>query len=88
MPSLKLVGNRAYPGIIEDYRATFAKLSATRADILLTSHPEMAEVLEREARRKAGKADAFVDSAALPALVGEFRTAFENALAEAERAAK
>lgn len=84
----KLVGNRAYPGIVHDYRATFAKLAATQADILLTSHPEMAEVLEREARREAGTADAFVDPAALPALVGEFRAAFESALAEAEKAAK
>ena len=84
----KLVGNRAYPGIAEDFRATFAKLAATRADILLTSHPEMAEVLEREARRQAGRADAFIDPAALPALVGEMKTAFEKALAEAEKAAK
>jgi metallo-beta-lactamase class B len=82
-----LVGNRAYPDIVKDYRATFAKLAATRADILLTSHPEMADVLEREARRRAGKADAFVDAAALPALVERSRTAFEGALAEAEKAA-
>ncbi|WEK00183.1 MAG: subclass B3 metallo-beta-lactamase [Candidatus Sphingomonas phytovorans] len=76
-----LVGNRAYPGIVSDYRATFAKLAAMRADILLTSHPEMADVLDREARREAGKADAFIDPAALPALVAESRAAFEAALA-------
>ncbi len=84
----KLVGNRVYPGIAQDYRATFAKLAATKADILLTSHPEMAEVLEREARRQAGQADAFVDPAALPALVDDMRAAFETALAEAEKTAK
>jgi metallo-beta-lactamase class B len=69
-------------------RRTFAKLAATQADILLTSHPEMADVLEREARRGAGKADAFVDPAALPALVDESRTTFEDALAAAEKASK
>ncbi|CUS43853.1 Metallo-beta-lactamase precursor [hydrothermal vent metagenome] len=76
-----LVGNRAYPGIVRDFRATFAKLAAMRADILLTSHPEMADVLDREARREAGKADAFIDPAALPALVAESRAAFEASLA-------
>lgn len=75
-----LVGNRAYPGIVRDYRATFAKLAAMRADILLTSHPEMADVLDREARREAGKADAFIDPAALPALVAESSAAFEASL--------
>jgi len=84
----RLVGNRAYPGIVGDYRATFAKLAAMRADILLTSHPEMADVLGREARREAGKADAFVDPAALPALVRESRMAFEDALAKARKAGK
>jgi metallo-beta-lactamase class B len=83
-----LVGNRAYPGIIRDYRATFAKLTAMHPDILLTSHPEMADVLGREARRQAGKADAFIDRGALPALVAESRAAFETALAKAREAAK
>lgn len=83
-----LVGNRAYPAIVKDYRATFAKLATTRADILLTSHPKMADVLDREARREAGKVDAFVDPAALPALVADSRRAFEDALTKAQKAAK
>ena len=83
-----LVGNRAYPGIAKDYRATFAKLAGMQADILLTSHPEMADVLDRATRREAGKADAFVDPAALPALVARFRKAFDDALAKARKAAK
>lgn len=80
-----LVGNRAYPGIVEDYRATFAKLAAMHADILLTSHPEVADVLGREARREAGDANAFIDPAALPRHVARARRAFENALAKAQR---
>jgi len=83
-----LVGNRTYPGIVKDYRATYAKLAAMRADIVLTSHPEMADVLGREARRKAGQADAFIDPAVLPALVAEYRTDFEEALAKAQGGAK
>lgn len=81
-----LVGNRTYPGIAEDYRATFAKLDAMRADIVLTSHPEMADVLERAARLDAGEADAFIEPTLLPALVKDFSAAFEKALKEQEAA--
>ncbi|MGN6224305.1 subclass B3 metallo-beta-lactamase [Pseudoxanthomonas sp.] len=81
-----LVGNKTYPGIAEDYRATFAKLAALRADIVLTSHPEMADVLERAAKRDAGKADAFVEPGLLSTLVPDFKAAFEKALKEQEAA--
>lgn len=83
-----LVRNHAYPDVVGDYRATFAKLAKMQADILLTSHPEMADVLGREARREAGDADAFVDSRALPRLVAASRTDFEQALAKASRPAR
>ncbi|MBD9377632.1 subclass B3 metallo-beta-lactamase [Pseudoxanthomonas sp. PXM04] len=79
-----LVGNQAYPGIADDYRATFAKLAAMRADIVLTSHPEMADVLERAARRDAGDPDAFVEPGLLSTLVKDFKAAFEDALKEQE----
>lgn len=81
-----LVGNQAYPGIAEDYRTTFAKLAALRADIVLTSHPEMADVLERAARRDAGEVKAFVEPGLLSALVADFKAAFEDALKEQEAA--
>jgi len=81
-----LVGNQAYPGIADDYRATFAKLAAMRADIVLTSHPEMADLLERAGRRDAGELDAFVKPGLLPAMVEDFRAAFEDALKEQEAA--
>jgi len=81
-----LVGNRTYPGIADDYRATFAKLAAMRADIVLTSHPEMSDVLERAARRDAGEADAFIEPTLLPTLVNDFSAAFEKALKEQEAA--
>ncbi len=83
-----LVGNRAYPGIVKDYRATFAKLATMQADIVLTSHPEMADVLEREARRETGKSDTFIDPTALPRLVADSKTAFEGTLAKAQKTAR
>jgi metallo-beta-lactamase class B len=84
----KLVGNRAYSGIVHDYRATFAKLATMHPDILLTSHPEMADVLDREARRERGKEDAFIDPTALPRLLAESKKGFETTLAKARKDAK
>jgi metallo-beta-lactamase class B len=78
-----LVGNRAYPQIASDYRATFGKLRTLKADIVLPSHPDVADVIEREARREAGETDAFIDPRLLPSLVAHFSAAFETALAAA-----
>jgi metallo-beta-lactamase class B len=78
-----LVGNHAYPQIASDYRATFRKLETMKADIVLPSHPDVADVIERGARREAGETDAFIDPQALPSLVAQFSAAFETALAAA-----
>ena len=76
-----LIGNRAYPKIAADFRATFRKLQTLKADIVLPSHPDIAEVIERGARREAGDKDAFIDPQLLPALVARYRAAFEADLA-------
>ncbi len=83
----RLVGNRAYPGIVGDFRATFAKLGAMRADIVLTSHPEAADVVERGAKKRAGQRNAFADPTLLPRLVAEYRADFDKELA-AQRTAR
>jgi len=81
-----LVGNHAYPEIASDYRATFRKLQTMKADIVLPSHPDVADVIEREARFEAGETDAFIDPQGLPSLVAHFSAAFETAFAAAHRA--
>jgi metallo-beta-lactamase class B len=78
-----LVGNHAYPEIVSDFRATFRKLATMKADIVLPSHPDVADVIEREARREAGETDAFIDPQTLPSIVAYFSAAFETALAAA-----
>lgn len=83
-----LVGNRAYPTIAADYEKTFVKLAAMTADIVLPSHPGVADVLGREARVQAGDPRAFVDPTALPSIVAESRADFEAALAEAKKTAR
>ena len=79
-----LVGNQAYPNIVADFESTFAKLSTMKADIVLTSHPQIADVLGREARAKAGDQNAFVDPTALPTIVAHAKRDFEAALAKAK----
>jgi metallo-beta-lactamase class B len=78
-----LIGNHAYPEIASDYRATFRKLATMKADIVLPSHPDLADVIERAARREAGEKDSFIDPKALQSLVADFRAAFETALSAA-----
>lgn len=84
----RLIGNRGYPGIVADFRGTFAKLATMRADIVLPGHPEAADVIERGARRRAGQANAFVDPRLLPRMVAEKRAAFEADLRTAQRRAR
>lgn len=77
----RLISDHAYPEIVSDYRATFRKLETLNADIVLPSHPDLADVLEREARREAGEKDAFIDPQVLAALVAHYSAAFEADLA-------
>lgn len=78
----RLIGNTGYPGIAADYRATFARLQKLHADIVLTPHPEQADVLGRHARQAAGDAQAFVVPDLLPKLAGSAQAAFEAELAK------
>lgn len=76
----KLVGNKGYPAIVGDFRASFARLGKLKADVVLPAHPEFADVLGRARRRDAGDAAAFVAPQVLPRLVAQSRAAFEQEL--------
>ncbi|WP_205012862.1 subclass B3 metallo-beta-lactamase [Sphingomonas panacisoli] len=67
----KLVGNRQYPGIVADYRATFDRMAALKADVVLPAHPEQADVTKL-------KGDQFLRPTLLPKLVADARAAFEK----------
>lgn len=78
----RLVSPPQYPGIVEDYRSTFAKTASWAPDIFLSNHPGVFDMDKRRAGRKAGDADAFVDRAAFQAHRAKVEAAFEAALAE------
>jgi metallo-beta-lactamase class B len=75
-----LVGNKSYPGIVEDYRRTFDRIGAMTADIVLPAHPEFVDLFKRKAKRDAGDTEAFVDRDLLTELVEKSRAAFEKQL--------
>jgi metallo-beta-lactamase class B len=73
-----------YPGIIEDYRRTFAKAKTMKVDIPLAPHPDFFGLL---ARRDKAKADPkgpnpFVDPGAFQPYIGRLEADFETALKE------
>ena len=71
----RLTGNRRYARIVADYRTSFARLGALRADVVLPAHPEVADVVGRTRRGE------LVAPALLRSIVGEARVAFDRELA-------
>ena len=84
----RLVGNKGYPDIASDFRRSFARLGAMKADVVLPGHPDLVDVQGRAARRIGDSPDAFIDRAALPKLVAESRRDFEQELAKQQAAAR
>ncbi len=70
-----------YPGMIANYRATFAKVRTMKADIFLANHDNFFDLHAKRERQIAGDPNAFVD----PQELQRFNTAMEDAF-EAELA--
>ncbi|MCC8978256.1 BJP family subclass B3 metallo-beta-lactamase [Bradyrhizobium acaciae] len=56
----RLVGRPTYSGIVDDYRATFAKVKAMKVDVLLGPHPEVYDMQAKRAEMKDGAPNPFV----------------------------
>lgn len=80
-----LVGNKGYPGLVEDFRKSFDRLGAMEADVVLPAHPEFGDVFERKERRDAGDKEAFVDTALLSRMVEQAKASFEKELKKARK---
>ena len=77
----KLYGNKPYPGIVEDYRASFKRMAAMKADLVLPPHPELAGVLERKGQDR-------LAPDLLPKIVADSEAAFETELRKQQAIAK
>jgi metallo-beta-lactamase class B len=73
----RLINNKVYPTIVDDFRSTFARLKNVEADVLLVGHPGFANLEEKRIAKEQGKADAFVDPKALQKLVATAEEKFE-----------
>jgi metallo-beta-lactamase class B len=83
----KLAGDPTYPHAAADFRRSFAKLKAMKADVFLNFHPEFFDLAGKRARQIQGEADAFVDPAELRRQVERAERAFATELARQQGAA-
>src|ERR1700761_7745968 len=84
----KLVGTPTYPGIVDDYRSTFAKAKTMHPDVLLGPHPEVYGMQEKRAQMKDGAANPFVKPGELGTYVAGLETDFDKQLAKQTAAMK
>lgn len=75
-----LVGNKGYPDIVRDFRISFERLGAMKADIVLPSHPQVTDLWEQKSSLDAGDKAAFVKPGLLHDIVEQARIAFEKEL--------
>ena len=82
----RLVGDPTHPGIVADYRATYAKVKAMKVDVLLGPHPEMYDMEAKRAQMKDGAPNPFVKPGENVEYVATLETAFDAALAKQQAA--
>lgn len=85
-PGYKLLANPKYPGIVEDFEVSFAKVAALPCDIALAPHPGMVDFWERVAKRDQGDADALIDPSLCRGYAKDAHEGFEEALGKQRQA--
>ena len=76
-----IAGKLAYPTIVSDYRASFARLKKMDADIFLAPHGNQFGLPEKLAKVKPGAPNPFIDAGELPRMVMKAEAAFDKDLA-------
>lgn len=78
----RLVGSPTYPGIVADYKKTFARAKDMKVDVLLAPHPEMYKMQEKRAKLAGGGPSPFVNPGEFNTYAATLERAFEDALAK------
>src|SRR5262245_29953884 len=78
----KLITNPTYPGIIDDYRKTFAWARTVQPEVFLAPHPEMYGMQAKRAKLAGGGPNPFVDPGAFNQYLASFEKAFDEGLAK------
>jgi metallo-beta-lactamase class B len=76
----KLVTNPTYPGIIDDYKKTFAWSKTVHPDVLLAPHPEMYDMPGKRAKIADGAPNPFVKPGEFNAFVDDLEKQFGKSL--------
>jgi metallo-beta-lactamase class B len=80
-PGYRLVDNREYPTIAQDYERTFRVLKTLNCELFLGAHGSYFDLEAKYARWRAGRADAFVDPGGCAAFVAQKEQEFRSELA-------
>lgn len=78
----RLVGPPTYPGIVDDYRKTFAWSKTEHPDILLAPHPEMYDMAAKRAKIADGAPNPFVKPGEFNTYLDKLETQFADGLAK------
>ncbi|WP_298240839.1 BJP family subclass B3 metallo-beta-lactamase [uncultured Bradyrhizobium sp.] len=78
----RLVGQPTYPGIVDDYRATYAKVKSMKIDVLLGPHPEVYGMQAKRAQMKDGAPNPFVKPDELATYATGLSEEFDKQLAK------
>ena len=76
-PGYRLVGNADYPGVMADFRASFAKWRRLKCEMFLGAHGSYFGLAEKRARIGAGRANPFVDPAGCRRFLAEAERGIE-----------
>ena len=83
-PGYKLVGNKAYPQIAQDYRHSFQLLKSLPCDIFLGAHGGYYGMKEKYVRWKQGDRDVFIDPEGYKRYIADREQAFDAELKRQE----
>lgn len=81
-PGYKLVDNKVYPGITQDFERTFSVLKSLPVDYFLGAHGAYFDMETKYARMKAGDATVFIDPAGYKNYLADREQAFRRELAK------
>ena len=84
----QLVTNPTYPGIVEDYRKTFAWARGAKAEVFLAPHPEMFGMDAKRAKLNAGGPNPFIAPGEFNEYAAGMEKAFDAGLAKQTAEAK
>ncbi|CCD92941.1 putative Beta-lactamase [Bradyrhizobium sp. ORS 375] len=78
----QLVGRPTYPGIVDDYKKTYAWAKTVHPDVLLAPHPEMYGMADKRAKMAEGAPNPFVKPGEFNAYLDKLEAQFNDGLAK------